>query len=427
MLAPDDGAGGGGGGSAVADPPAAPANPSQDIIDFQAPDIHDVTEAIKTGGEPPDPATPPVKPDPKTPEPKPDPKPDPKAPKGGEPPAAQLRRELEASKSELAELKKKLEAGDPRLVEAQNAVKAKETEILDVRKRAEELERRVMMQDPNVNGKLREMDESYNRDAGKFYQRVPELDAGTFQALTTEYFKLPFGKEGYKEARAAFEQKVNERLGAEEGRDHRKLEQVMAFIERTHDFAHDREKLSKEVSTNARKLYADGQKKHFTTKVERVKSILSKAGEVPEDMASTNPLHPKVLLKNFDSVLTPEQIAAFDKGIEGWIQLVVAGVSPRSEEDYTGMTPEQIAESQREEAARVETARDHAVDVMYNGLRAMRRIPYLIKELQKARARLKEINPEPPPDPTSGEAGGNNPAPDDIRNFQAPDLSKVQF
>lgn len=429
-----EGAEGGGGGTALAEPPSAPdsqADANADLMSFTAPDPDSITSAITGKLSEADPEPPKTEPTKTEPPPK---KEDPAPPKAkGEPPAAQLRRELESSKRDLEaaraerdDFKKRFETGDPRLVEAQNAVKAKETELAESKKQIGEYERKLLMADPAVSKQLRDLDSTFNRDSEKFFGRVPELDQGALNGLVRKYAALPFGKAEYKEARAAFETEVNEALGGFEGQEHRKLDNVLSFVERTFDFVNERNTMEREVSTNAKKLAHESYVGGYKAKKEKVASLLKAASEVPDGLEKTDPWHPKVALQKLDAILTPEQVAQFDAKIDEYVQLVMTGVAPRSDEDYAGMTQDQIRESRANEMSSYEKAQDVAVDVMRNGLRALRRIPYLIKEIQRLSAKVKEDGEGTPPDPTKGE-GSSGTGPDDVSTFKAPDLSNVSF
>src|SRR6266853_6663224 len=117
FYAPPDG-GGGGGGTATVAAPAAPSTGGEggdtgggesDLLSLAAPDI-DTAAAFASGKSDAPPA--PGKKEPKEPKTLPDAG-KPAAKLTGEPPAAQLRKELDATKAELGELKTRAAAGDP--------------------------------------------------------------------------------------------------------------------------------------------------------------------------------------------------------------------------------------------------------------------------------------------------------------------------
>ncbi len=426
MLAPDDA---GGGGAAVAEPAAASTDNDQ-LMTFAPPNIDEVMAGIKAPGE----TAPEVKAGTKAAPlakkveaaTKVEQKPAAQAKPAGEPPAAQLRKELDAARAERDSLKAQLEKGDPRLAEAQAAVKAKEEELKGINGRLTEYERRLQMASPAVQEKLTALDKGYDADANKFYTRVPEIDQASFNSILQDYAKLPFGKEGYKEARAAFEAKVNERLGGDEEREHRKLGAVIDFLERTYDFVGERDKTFKEVQANARKIQVDADKEVFGKAKTRINSLIEKARTIPEGMETTDPFHPRVALDTFAKALG-DGASKLDDGIPQFIEKVMAGIAPRTDEDYAGMTPEQIQESRQNEAQDLETSKDRAVEVMFNGLRALRLFPALVKDWQRLKARVKDDAEALPPDPTkpAGAAGGGEE--DDLRSFKAPDLNKISF
>lgn len=425
----DPGSPGGGGG----DPNAA-------IIDFRAPDIGDIGDILsgKKDGDPsavppapkPGDGKPPVKKEPPAapPAPKPGDPPKPGTPPA-EPPVKQLRDELEAVKKERDELKGTLEKGDPRLKAAEEAVKAKETEISEAKTKLAEYERKLAMADPAVTKELQEKDSAYDGTARKFYASVPELTGDQVHSFVRDFNALPFGKPEYKEARAAFEAKVNAALGGDDEREHRKLEKALGFIEQTHEYAVERPKLVSKIEGSALKLQAEAKVQKYTSKAASVRETLEAAKKIPDGLAQTDPFHPKIMLDLFSKNFAPEQLAEFEKGIPEFVELVAAGIKPRGEQDYAGMTPAQIAESQANESAKLESARKLSIDVMYNGLRALRLFPALVKDWQRLNAKVKEDGDGTPPDPTGGNGGDPNNAgdPNDLKNFKAPNLDSLTF
>jgi hypothetical protein len=421
----DGGDGGGGGGDA-----------NTAILDFRAPDV-DIAADFLTGKREDDISTPPApgkkkeekpaaakKPDPVTPQAKPVDK----TGQTGDPPVKQLREELAALKAERDELKTYKEKGDPKLAEVEASLKAKETEISEAKTRIADYERRLAMADPEVTKELRESDSVYDKDAAKFYTGVPELSQPTINGFVKEYNQLPFGKPEYLEARRAFEAKVNEALGGNEDSEHRKLERALNFIERTHEYATERPKIVQKLNSSALKLQKEAQAGAYSKQSDFVKDAIAKAQIIPEGIEKTDPYHPKLMLKAFMEVIPEEGRAAFTKDIPEFISRVLAGPKPRSEQDYAGMTPEQVRESQSAESEQHEVDRRIAADVMYNGLRALRLFPVLVKDWRRLREKLKEDVDTDPPDPTKGGTGDGNADPlDDIRNFKAPDLSKVNI
>jgi len=402
-------------------------------MSFEAPDPDMVSAALSSGvSASPDPVKPPSA---KTP---PEQKTTPATKSGetkpaGDPPAKQLRQELEtrnseleATRSELAELKKTLEAGDPRIVESQREVREAREALAEAKKQQEEYQRKLEMADPAVNAKLKELDSKFNADAGKFYGRVSEIPSAHVNALVAEYRKLPFGSPEYRQARLEFEQKVNLALGSEEGNEHRKLEATLDFIERQADFLKERYETEQHVQANSRKLILESDRTKYKSQKDRVSGLLAKAREVPEGMAATDPFHPKVAIKAFTDTL-PDKGESLTKGVPEFVEMVFAGMSPRSDEDYAGMSPEAISESKRNESERHEKARDLAVDVTFNGLKALRLFPSLVKEIQRLTEKLNEGRESLPPDPTRppGTTGGDDNA--QLADFTAPDLDNINF
>lgn len=411
-AAADPGTGGGdtGGGG----------DPNADILSFEMPDPSAVAADIikgKTPGEGGDPkATPAVKPPAVKP---PEKKVEPATPPPKDEPIAQLRNSYETLKKEHAELKQRVEAGDPRLKALEAERDAAKKDLDEQRKRAETLEQQQALNNPAVVKELREADGKYQGDADKFYRAVPEISHATVSQLVNEYSKLPFNSPDYRAAREAFDVKVNRLLvgdGADENAVSRKLEKTLDWIESSHEYALERPRIEARVRTNARQLAHDHESKTYGEKKTHLSGLIQKAMNVPEGMDKSDPHHPQVVLKNFDSNLTPEQVASFDKGIAEFVELAVNGVPPRTETDYAGLTPQQIQERKATEAANVQAAKDHLVHVAVNGLKALRRIPTLYALLAKYKEIAgKRVDGDPP------EGGGTGDNPD------AGDLTKIEF
>lgn len=423
FFAPDEG----GASGAVMDAPPAADTGGDDLATMSAPDL-DMTEAFlsdktdvapQAGTKPtPDkPAEPAPKPEAKKPEQQPQPeKKTGKPAPTGEPPAAHLRKELDAVRAERDDLKNRLGAGDPRVKEMEEAVKAKENELAEIRKEAETYRQKALLQDPTVAEELAKIEKPYNEQATRFYRSVPEIDQDSIYALGRQYLALPFNSPEYAVARREWEEKVNERLGGSEGVEHRKLASTLQFIEDTVEFTNRYQEAKQYVQQNAHKIAFDGQVKAWTDKHSTVTSLIKQAREVPEGMEQTNPLHPKVVLNKTLSVLKPEQRAKLEDGVEDFMKLALAGVKPRSEGDFAGMTPAQIKEAKANEQARYEKAFNHLADVGTNGMIALRLLPSLYKEIQRLQARVGEEVADAPPAPGSV-AGGSETA-DDLATFK---------
>lgn len=428
-----DGAGASGGASApvIEAPVVDNGGADADLIDFAAPDIGDIGNVLKNGGDLPKAGSKKKEPEPKNePETNPEPKKGAKEPKNtdskGEPAVASLRKAYESLKAEHEELKKTHSAGDPRVKALEAERDSARKDLEDARKRVTEHEERSLLGNPAVRKQLDDMDSEYNSKAGRFYSRTPELDHPTVQRLTQQFARLPFGTPQYKEAFAQFEQIVDEALGGDGVTTHRKLQSTMDWIEETYDFAKRRPQVERDIHSNARKLFTESQTREYTSRRDHISSLIKRAGEVPEEMEKTDPFHPRVVLKQFDSGLSEEQIAKLDANIPEFIHLAINGVAPRSEADYVGMTPEQIQESQARESQRIQMAKDHMVDALHLGMRAARRIPYLIKELAKYKELANKNAQAEPPEPGNG--GDSSPSEeDDLQNYKAPDLNKLSF
>jgi hypothetical protein len=397
-------AGGSGGGAAVADPPPAAPEGDADILSFSAPDAGAIADEIIKGRSTPDPGK---KGDATSPPPPPPPPKPGEKPKGEGSPVEQLRTQYESTKRELDDLKKKYEAGDPRIAAAIAERDVAKKELDEERKRLGEYEQRLALTNPEVTKELRELDDTWKAEADRFYNAVPDIDHSRAMALVSEYAQLPFGKPEYKAARDAFEAKVNSVLGADEGTTHRKLDKTLDWIERSYQYGKDRPAVEKRVSDNARKLHLESEGKSWTQKKTHVSTLAQKALAVPDDLVKNDPLHPKVVLKNFDAELDPEKVKLIDKDIVEFAELVMAGASPDDDSKYVGMTAQQISESKAKQGERMNRARDHAVDVIINGMRAMRRLPIMMQMLAKYKEKAgKLINGDPPDPGASGDGTG---------------------
>lgn len=432
FFPPDTGGGDGGGGAAIAEPTAGGegGDPNADLMTFDAPSLEHVEEFIKDkrADVPPAPPKTPKKVDAKVDEPKPVAKPEVKPDDQiHEPKNSTLRAELAAVKKERDDLKASLEKGDPRLKEIEESVKAKETEIKERDTKLADYERRLALANPEVTKKRDELFAAYNRDADKFH-RSSTIDQEGINALTIEFAKLPFGKAEFKDARLEFEKKVNEALGGTDEQESRKLQSTLDYIERTYDFVKDRDAVNAEINSSAVQKQREYQSTEYGKKASFVKERIEIAKKPPEGMKESNPFHPKVMLDIFEGLMPEEQRKEFTNGVPEFVELVMAGPRPRNDADYVGMTPAQIKESKAAEDHRYETARGHAVDVMYNGLRALRMFPAMVREVQRLREKVKEGNDTTPPDPTkTGGASESHGGDDDLRDFKTPNLDDLRL
>lgn len=417
----DGGAGGGGGGSGDAGGAGGGGGDSgggsggdgsgDDILTFEAPDAGAIADEL--AGKSKQPAPPPKKDPPKPP-------PAVKPPTGKEEPVAQLRNSYETLKKDHEELKKKLEAGDPRLKTIESERDAAKKELDEAKRRNEDFETKLALSNPAVVKELKDLDDGYHKDADRFYRGVPEIDHSTVSQLVKEYTLLPFNKPEYLKARGEFEAKVNAALGGDDNSESRKLGRTLEWIEKSAEFSLERPKIVAKVQGNARKLQVEAETKGFGERKTHVSGLIQKALTVPEGMEKTDPHHPQVVLKRFDEGLTPEQISQFDKGIVEFVELAVNGVPPRTEADYAGLNPQQVAERQHAESQRVQAAKDHLVTISVNGLRALRRLPTLYALLAKYKDLAGKQREGQPPEGGNGE-GGDGSA-DDLRDFRAPEI-----
>lgn len=431
FFPPDAGGGDGGGdGAAVAEPTGGEGGSSGDgdVISFSPPDIGEVSLKLGKGEEPPPPGKKEGAPPPAKKADEPPPKKEEAEPKG-DAPVAKLRKEYEDLKIKHAEMEKKLSEGDPRLKTIETERDAAKKELADERKRVSDLEQRSLMSSEAITAQLRPMDSEYDSKAARFYDSVPQINHGTIKDLVVEYAKLPRGKADYAEKREEFENSVNKVLGGDDDAPHKRLEKTMDWIDETFRFGAARFAKVREVEANARKLATDHDSKKFGTRKTDFETQLDQATKIPDGLEKRDPSHPKVMMAKFDASLKPEQLTAIDQGIREFVELAVLGVPPRTEADCVGMSPEQITKSKAAESERVEAARKHLPDALFNGIRALRRMPVLLNLLAKYQARLGGKIEGEPPDPDAGGGGGGNSDgdPNDLTDFKQPDLSKVRF
>lgn len=403
-------------------PPSDPGN--ADIMNFEAPDLGASLEGIVGGSSPapaPAPAAPPAASKPGDP-----PKPAPAAPKPGDPPAKQLRDELERTKAELAEARATMEKGDPRLKDLETERDAIKAQIKERDDKLADYEKKLAIADPAVTKELSQRDEAWGKEAAKFFTSVPELDPRVVHTLATELHNLPFNTPEYRDARAAWEAKVNTALGAQDGAEHRKLARALEHIEKHHDWAVERPGIEKRIMDSSAKLQTEARISEYTGRSEFVKNSLAAAKEIPDALRKSDPYHAKVMIESFEKSMKLEDVTKLTAGIPEFIELAFAGPPPFREEDYVGQTPEQIAESRARQEERHTKARAAAVDVSYNGLRALRLFPALIKEIQRLREKVKDDVDTTPPDPTGGVPGAGASS-DDVKNFvpdEVPDFRR---
>lgn len=398
----------------VAAPEVSPADAS--VIDYVPEDISG--DFLSKEPPAPPPAAPPAAP-PATPPPAPAGKDKPP----GEGVAGQLRTELNAVKLERDELKERLGKEDPRVKALDEEVKAAAGKLAAADKRLKEYETKLALADPAVTEKLRVMDSDFDTKAGRFYESVPEMNADAVTQLAREYHKLPFNTPEYKDALAAFEAKVNAELGGDETTESRKLDKALGFIQDFRQYSLDRNRTQKEVQDSALKLKRDSEVQKFTGERTWISKALAEADKLPEGMAETSPFHPRVMLANFKQQMPPETVAAVSKGIPEYINLVLAGPKPSTEEDYAGLSEQQIQEFEAEKQQKYTSARRTAVDVMHNGLLALRIVPSMMKEIARLKDMLKQA-PTAPPDPTK--PGDAKPGEDDIAAYE-PDPVPTHF
>lgn len=437
FFAPDAG---GGGGAAVAEAPpetveviAHGEDANAEIMNFEPPDPGAVERAIKSVGEEPPQAgtkkpveakasgkpeekvpTVPVKPADKT-------KPDQK----GEPPVALLRKELETLKTERDELKQRLDAGDPRVKEKEVEITAARTELQQAKERAEELQRQIVSRKAADAPEVKKIEAEYDEKAGNFYDRMASLRVKISQQKVIELVQEMAGiRRGDDNALDAFTQKVNSALGAEEDAQHPQLERTLDFLQETKKYLISRNEKIGEITKNSDDFEVSRAAKHYTGVRSRVDALLLKAREVPDGMAETNPTHPAVVLDKIRKEMGDKN-AEFEKGIDEFTRLVVAGTAPRSAKDYVGMTEDQIREARIAEAAKVEQVRDYAVNVLPNGLYALRVLPHLVRELSRLRAKAGEDVEAQPPDPSKSREESKGGEGDELSTFKAPTINDI--
>lgn len=433
--------GGGGGGATppviTPAPAAAPPDPSladTAVIDFTPPpiDLSAIEGKTPAAIEPTPPPKTPAAPEPGKTPPAPKPNEPPKPPvKPDNSPAGLMRAELEKVKGELAaaiterdDLKGKFEKGDPRLEEAKREVEAKAEELKKLTGENEKFRREQMMQDPRTHPEVIKLMGDYEQVATRFYSRVPELNQQSVNGLVQTYAQLPFGKPEYAQARAAWEKTVNAALGGTDEAPSRRIDQAVDFIEKTLDFSRDHQEAVTKARTDVEGRYWEAEKASHKERITKIRQLAAKAKEVPEDTAQLNVELPSHALALFDrSFLSDEQKAKFNEGIPQYVELVMAGLEPKADADFTGMDAAQIKAARTADAAKMGKAHDSAVHVMTLGLEAFRRFPVLVKELIRLREKLGEKATAEPPDPTKQKGGEHTPGEaQSIEEYKAPPI-----
>lgn len=438
------------GGATVAEPPAsgtpnapldgsiADTDPNASILDFAPPDTGDVMDAIKgistkeplagtkpkgEGKKKPDESQP-------TNDPTPSKKPDGQQKKADEPPANLLRKELETTKTNLTaltkerdELKTRLDAGDPRVKELTAQIESEKKERESIKTKLDEYEREKITQNAENHPDVKAILSEFNREADRFYRRGVKTDHGTMMKLAADMTKLPFGKPEYADARAEFEKTVNLALGGTDEQPHRHLDAAMEFLDKANEFGdrHAR-KLAEVREQNDEYVFGQGDAQYKTFR-KQVDDKIAEAKTVPDD---ADERHPRWAVNKFMEQLG-DKSGDIDKGIEEFARLVMVGMPPRSKKELAALSPQQIAEMQQRDLKIVNEARAVAPEILFNGTRALRLFPILIKELSRLRAKVGEDVDANPPDPTRQKADETPKDDDDLTQLKPPSLDDLDF
>ena len=413
--------GGGGGGDAAVAPAAPDTTGNPEIDGFKTPDI-DSLDFMQPDGKAPDlklELEPKAPEDAKKPEPQkkeePVKKPDEK--QAGDPPAKQLRYELERVKAERDELKGKFE-NHPRIKELDDMVKAKETEVADLSKQIEEYRQQINLHDPLVSEPIRKMQEDFNAKHSKAMEFIPGLE-GSFVKLVEDFEALPRSdRAAYKAALDEFEARVEELVGD------RKVSSALDIIRDGANFRSEYAKATKEARENAGKTLFEGRQKQWDGGVKLTDEHLSGAFEIPDDLKTAHPFHPILFVSELRNGLDDagkQKDSEFDAKVRRYIKFAANGVSPKTIAELESLpASEKQGRLQQIEGDRLNAAKW----VRQMALRAAdyeRVIPSLMREYSSLRDAAGKKAKALPPDPAkpNAEPGGGG---DDFESYKAGEI-----
>ncbi|MFA9262780.1 MAG: hypothetical protein ACEQSB_05560 [Undibacterium sp.] len=399
--------GGGGTGDAPAPAPEAPVITGNAELDsFTAPDI-DGLDFMQPDGKAPEP-----KPDPKPPEekkPEPPKKEEPKKPDAkppAEPPAKQLREELDRVKAERDEWKGKAE-NHPRVKELDDLVKAKETEAAELAKQIEEFKKQITLNDPLASEPIRKLQDDFNAKHSRAMEFIPGLE-GSYAKLVEEFEALPRNdRAAYKTALDEFENRVEELVGD------RKVTSALDIIREGADFRSQYAKAAKEARENAGRTVFEGRQKQWDGSAKLTTEHLSGAFEIPDDLKTAHPYHPILFVSELREGLDDagkQKDADFDGKVKRYISFAANGVSPKTMAELDSMPASERSERLQEmEQNRLGAAKW----VRQMALRAAhyeRIMPSFMREFAQLKAASEKKAKALPPDPAKPnvERGGSD-------------------
>lgn len=402
----------GGTDAPVAEPHASTADAiASELEDFTPPDLNALGDTPKPGEKPPtEPKKEEKPPEPKKPE-------EPKQPdkKTTEPPAKQLRDELERTRKERDDFKAKFE-NHPKVKELEASIAERTKELESLKAEAEKTRKELDIRDPLASSKLRDHQQKFDQEFTRSIEFVPEIE-GNYQQLVGEFANLPRNdREQYRTALAEFEQKVEEAVGG------RKFAAAMDLIRKGHDFVQEHNSLRKEVTENASKIAYEARSTEWQKYDGEVSSILQGALEVPEDLEDSDPYHPALFLKRTLAEVPEEKQKETLSKIDTYLRRVFAGPKPKTEADFMGLSPKEIQERLAAEGAAHSKAKQEAVRIMKNGMLALTLMRPFLADYAKLRERVAKEAEEIPPNPNGG---GDTPAAesDDLSTYTPPAIS----
>lgn len=414
---------GGGGGTAVLDKPITPpkveagtgggggGDPGEiDIMNYVAPTpTNDIFE-----GE--DDPTPPPAAKKQEPSKKADPSPDAKKPATPAPladnaPANLIRARLKevesTSAAKIAELERQLgEAkSDPRIDQLTKRLEAAQKEYEAAGKQRDDYESKLLVHNPHVSKKLRELESSFNEDWKATMEIVPGLQP-QYRQLLDEFAALPRGKDDYAEKLQSLKAKLREDFAED-------MPTVFAALQKGLKFRQDHAKMGEDIQRDARGMMHAEQEKSWKEKHEAFEKEYPTYFEPPVDAADKDPLNVKYFLKEFEAGLPKEEVEKVNHNVKLFVDRVLHGAQPRRREDFPDLDDKGAkAEMDRIEGL-VGEDRQKARALFSLSLKWMMFARPVIAEIMRQKKEGKKERDATPPDPTKDSAaqvGGNGEA-----------------
>lgn len=425
FLAPDNGAPGSSGAAAVAapvTPPVVDAGGGGDTFDpltYEPPNADDVTNFIKTEGDDDGKGplgkggqkeTPPADDDPakaaadeaarKAADEKQ--KAEAAAKKGGDEPAKLLRERVKTLEADKATLEAKLAAAttDKQVETLTKQIAEKETAIAEREKKLTEMEQKLLLHSPHVAGKLKELEDNFNREYLQTLEVIPDL-AQNYRSLVDEFEALPRGKPEYAEKLREFRNKIKEDYPDD-------VTAAFDQVRKGYEFRQNYSRTSKEVQENAQKIDFEGKSAAWKKEHDYVETNFEQWFEPPTDAAKTDPYHPLLFLKELEANIDEKERARINQNIKGTIDRVFNGIQPRTKADFPDMDDAAI----QAELARLNQAglaeRQQFMRVAAISAKTLAYWRPFVAEFTRMRDRLKALGDGRPPNPAKGkdEASG---------------------